>query len=496
MSDLISVIPRPLVCEPLEGDPFELTATTSIVVHQNPEEVSLAVVAADLLSRGSGSTIEIRYDDGDDGQSVIALRLHPDGGPADDERYALTVTSRRVVIDAPTRAGVVRGLATLYQLLRTVDDDRGRRLVAPAVRIEDAPRYRWRGLSVDVARHFFGVRELKVLVSLLSRYKLNVLHLHLTDDQGWRLEVPSRPLLTELSSATAVDGDEGGFLSTSEYAELHAYAAMRGVTIVPEIDVPGHVNAALHAYAELVPSGEPSSVYTGIDVGFSRLTADLPATEKFLRDVFADVAAQTPGEFVHIGGDEVTEMSPQEYVRLVTIASEAVHAAGKRVVGWQEIASAPLVPGTLVQVWDPRLDLRDVTAAVRSGARLLLSPGPHAYLDMKYDPSTELGLVWAGYIELRDAYEWEPSTFLAGVPADAIEGVEAAVWTETLRDLDELTSMLLPRLVALAEVAWSAPELRSWEDFRARIARHGPVWDESGLDWYASPQVDWHGSGA
>lgn len=489
MPELISVIPRPIVCEPLDGAPFEVTATTAIVVRPTPEEIALAVLAADLLSLGSGSAVEIRYADGG-GAGVIALQLRPDGDPADDERYTLTVTSARVVIEASTRTGLVRGLSTLRQLLRPVGVGPDRRLVAPAVHIEDAPRYRWRGLSVDVARHFFDVRELKVVVTLLARYKLNVLHLHLTDDQGWRLEVPSRPLLTKLSASSAVGGDPGGFLSAAEYADLVGYAAVRGVTVVPEIDIPGHVNAALHAYGELSPSGR-ADVYTGTDVGFSRLSAGLPATGAFLRDVFADVAALTPGRFVHIGGDEVTQLSPEEYARLVMIASDAVHAAGKRVVGWQEIASVPLAPGSVVQVWDHRLDPSDVIAAVRSGARVLLSPGPHAYLDMKYDASTELGLDWAGYIELRDAYEWEPSTFLDGVPVEAVEGVEAAVWTETIRTLDELTSMLLPRLAALAEVAWSSPERRDWADFRARVAQHGSVWDRAGLAWYPSPQVDW-----
>jgi len=488
--DVIGVIPRPRVCEPGDGAPFEVTSSTAIVVRPTPEEITLAVVAADVLSGGSGSPVEIRYvDDGTAG--VIVLRLTPDATPAADERYTLTVTAARIVIDAPRRSGLVRGLATLRQLLRPVGSGADRRLVAPAVRIEDAPRYRWRGLSVDVARHFFGLDELKVLVTILTRYKLNVLHLHLTDDQGWRLDVPSRPLLTERSAGSSVGGAPGGFLRTAEYAELVEFAAVRGVTVVPEIDIPGHVNAALHAYGELTASGQPPGAYTGIDVGFSRLSADLPATEGFLRDVFTDVATLTPGRYVHIGGDEVTEMSAEEYARLVGIAVDAVHAAGKRVVGWQEVASVPLSPGSLVQVWDHRLDPTDVVAAVRAGARVLLSPAPHAYLDMKYDASTTLGLEWAGHIELRDAYEWEPSTFLDGVPADAIEGIEAAVWTETIRSLDDLTTMLLPRLAALAEVAWSAPEHRDWTDFRARVAQHGAVWDRAGFAWYASPQVDW-----
>jgi len=261
---------------------------------------------------------------------------------------------------------------------------------------------------------------------------------------------------------------------------------------VPEIDVPGHVNAALHAYGELTPSGEPAEAYTGIDVGFSRLHADLPTTEPFLRDVFGDVAAVTPGEYVHIGGDEVHTMEHDEYARLVRMASDAVRAAGKKVVGWQEIATTPVEPGTVVQYWDTRMDPAPIVAAAQAGARLLMSPGSKAYLDMKYHDGTALGLEWAGHIELRDAYEWEPATLVPGLPEGSVVGVEAAVWTETLRSLDDLMTMLLPRLAAVAEVAWTPADRRDWDDFVTRIAAHGPYWDAEGLAWYPSPQVDWH----
>jgi hexosaminidase len=329
------------------------------------------------------------------------------------------------------------------------------------------------------------------VIALMSHYKLNVLHLHLTDDQGWRLHVRSRPELTRRSSASAVGGDRGGFYSADDYADVVAYAAARGVRVVPEIDVPGHVNAATHAYGELNPDGQPTDEYTGIEVGFSRLHADLPATRPFLDAVFADVAAMTPGEYVHIGGDEVLTMDPDEYARLVGMAAAAVRAAGKKVIGWQEIAHAPVEPGTLVQFWDPRADAAAFVEAARAGARFVMSPGSHAYLDMKYDASTELGLEWAGHIELRDAYDWEPTALVDGLPAEAVVGVEAAIWTETLRDLHALTTMLLPRLAAVAEVAWTGAADRSFDDFRERVASHARLWDRLGLGWYPSPQVDW-----
>jgi hexosaminidase len=184
-------------------------------------------------------------------------------------------------------------------------------------------------------------------------------------------------------------------------------------------------------------------------------------------------------------------MEREEYATLVGAAAAAVRAAGKKVIGWQEIAHAPLEPGTLVQFWDPRADSAPFVAAARAGARFVMSPGSKAYLDMKYDASTELGLEWAGHIELRDAYDWEPTALIEGLPAEAVVGVEAAIWTETLRDLPALTTMLLPRLAAVAEVAWTGQADRSFDDFRTRVASHARLWDRLGLGWYASPQVDW-----
>ncbi|WP_426594450.1 beta-N-acetylhexosaminidase [Cellulomonas sp. McL0617] len=481
-----AVIPKPARLEATGDEPFVISESTTVVVDGRPDLIGIAVLAADLLGRVTGRSIEVRYADSD-APDVVRLRLTAAEGDA-DESYRLVSTAGRVELVAKSPAGLVRAIVTLRQLLTAAPDGS---LRVPSVIVEDAPRYRWRGLSIDVARHFVAKRDLKVLIGLMAHYKLNVLHLHLSDDQGWRLQVRSRPQLTRLSSSTSVNGDPGGYYSADDYADIVAFASARGVRVVPEIDVPGHVNAATHAYGNLTPSGEPTDAYTGIEVGFSRLYADLPATGDFLREVFADVAAMTPGEYVHIGGDEVLTMEPQEYATLVAAASAAVRAAGKKVVGWQEIAHTPLEPGTVVQYWDTRVEPEPFAAAAQAGALFLMSPGKHAYLDMKYDADTVLGLEWAGHIELRDAYEWEPSTLIPGVPAESVIGVEAAIWTETLRDLHALTSMLLPRLAAIAEVAWTVPEDRDWDDFRARIVDQGPFWDRLGLSWYRSPQVDW-----
>ena len=485
------IVPLPSRCDVREGAPFVVGETTTVVVDARPEMIAHGVLAADLLGRLTGQAIEVRFSDDSRGaRDVIRLRMaaaDPDLLEG-DEAYRLVVTPQRVEAVARSTEGLTHAVAPLRQLLQQNPDGSWR---APGVHVEDAPRFAWRGLSVDVARHFLPLDTLKVVVGVMAHYKLNMLHLHLTDDQGWRLHVPSRPHLVRKSSGTSVGGDPGGYYTPSDFSELVQYAAMRGITVVPEIDVPGHVNAATHAYGELTPDGVPTEVYTGIDVGFSRLYADLPATSEFLRDVFTDVAELTRGPYVHIGGDEVLTMEPDEYARLVAQAAAAVRASGKQVVGWQEIATTPLERGTVVQYWDTRVDPAPFVAAARAGAKLLMSPGSKAYLDMKYDATTELGLDWAGHIELRDAYEWEPTALIDGVPAEAVIGVEAAVWTETIRDLDALTSMLLPRLAAVAEVAWTSPERRSWDEFRTRVAHHSELWNRIGLRWYASPQVDW-----
>ncbi len=500
--EAIELIPQALRSEPLDAEPFVLGPRLVVLVGDSPDEVSVGVLAADLIGRRTHRAVEVRGHGGAaPGEDVLVLRVSPDAAvPAHEstpepdraatsaQSYRLEVGQGRAQVSAPTTAGLLAGFLTFQQLLQPGPDGL---LRARAVRVEDVPRYSWRGLSLDLARSFFTPDEIKVVISLMTHYKLNMLHLHLTDDQAWRLETPSRPRLVAEAADGAVTGGRGGRLTVADLRDLTSYAAARGVTLVPEIDLPGHVNAALRAYPELTPSGEAPSAHVGLEVGFSRLTAALPATQGFIEDVLNDAARLTAGPYVHLGGDEVLTMERAEYTELIAAAAKVVQEAGKTVVGWQEVAGVPLAPGSVVQLWDTRPDLQAVREAVASGARLLMSPGSRVYLDMKYDASTELGLDWAGHIELRDAYDWEPADLVEGIDPDAVIGVEAAVWSETLHDLDSLLRMLLPRLAAVAEVAWSVPERRSWEGFRARVAHQPAFWDRAGFAWHRSPQVDW-----
>ena len=376
------------------------------------------------------------------------------------ESYVLEVTAGRVALTAPDAAGLFHGRQTLEQL-REHDGS-----IAP-VRVQDAPRYAHRGMMLDVARHFFGVDDVKRVIDLIARYKLNVLHLHLTDDQGWRLESEKWPRLT--ANATQIGGGDAGFYTRADYAEIVRYAGERFITVIPELDVPGHTNAALVAYPELWNQPAPPPE-TGIHSPGRSIDVRDPKVLAWLDDVVGELAELTPGPYIHLGADEVEGMADDDYRAFVHAAAEIVARHGKMMIGWEEVAGVELPPGVIVQFWtDPKLRDR----AAEQGATLIMSPAPHAYLDQKYDDATELGLSWAGNVEVRDAYEWDPG--------DAL-GVEAALWTETVADFDALTYMTLPRLPAVAEVAWS--RARDFDDFARRLEGHYARWEAEGLSFH------------
>ncbi|HEX4933949.1 MAG TPA: family 20 glycosylhydrolase, partial [Gemmatimonadaceae bacterium] len=319
---------------------------------------------------------------------------------------------------------------------------------------------------------------------------------HLADDQGWRIQVDAWPRLTTIGGSTEVGGGTGGFYTKEEWAAIVRHAQERFITVIPEIDMPGHTNAAIASYPELgcgrpAPDGPNAggrpAPYTGIRVGWSTFCADSEATYRFIDDVVRELAAITPGPYLHIGGDEVEVLTDDQYARFVERTQEIVLRHGKRAVGWEEIAKGRLHPTTIAQQWRSDTALR----AVRQGAKVLLSPGPRTYLDMKYTPSTELGLRWAGFIELQTSYEWDPATFYPGVTEASIVGVEAPLWSETIQNMTAALYLAVPRLPALAEVGWTAQAQRDWASFRTRIAAHAPRWRLLGINYYPSPLVAW-----
>jgi len=469
---------------------FELTRATRIVVDR-PELRRTARLLAGSLRRATGFRLPVTTVGGGAATGDVALVLHPGDRALGEEGYRLEVAHDRVVLTARRPAGLFYATQTLRQLLPAAIESNAR--VAgpwpiPRGTIHDRPRFAWRGLMLDVARHFFGVPEVKRLIDLMALYKLNHLHLHLTDDQGWRLAIRSWPNLTRLGGRTAVGGGPGGYYTQRQYRELVAYAQARCVEIVPEIDMPGHVNAALASYGRLACDGTAPAPYTGIDVGFSSFCIGKELTYRFLDDVIGELAALTPGAYLHVGGDEALSTDPEDYCVFVERVRRIVRAHGKRMLGWEEIARTPLPRAAVVQHWqEPALARR----AVEQGARVVMSPATKVYLDQKYTSSFPLGLVWAGTTSVRESYEWDPATQIDGVTERDVLGVEAALWSETISTRDGLDQLAFPRLPGIAEIAWSPAAGRSWREYRTRLAAQGRRLDALGVAYHRASGVAW-----
>jgi hexosaminidase len=484
------LIPQPEALKIEGGDPFVLTDSVGIVADgSNADVAKVAMHLATILRAASGFSLPIASTSAS--SRTIALRLSPDASLG-AEGYQLTVRRDSVRVTANAPAGLFHGVQTLRQLFPwQIESHMILSRAAwrvPAVTITDRPRYAWRGAMLDVSRHFFTQDEVYQYIDLLALYKLNVLHLHLADDQGFRIEIKSRPNLTAMASSTQVGGGPGGFYTQDQYAEIVRYAADRFITIVPEIDMPGHTNAALIGYPEASCSRRAPAVYTGTEVGWSTFCANKEETYALVDDIVREVAAITPGQYFHMGGDENPILSKEDYRKFVERTQEIVARHGKLMIGWEEIAQAKLLPTSIAQVW--RSDSA-LAATQFGGAKLLMSPASRTYFDMKYDDNTELGLKWAGLVEVRTAYDWDPATFFKGVLESNIAGVEAPIWSETVRNITAVEYLALPRLPALAEVGWTPQALRSWDSFRDRVAAHAPRWNLLGLNYYRSPQISW-----
>ena len=470
-----AVIPKPVSATPGSGA-FVVRASTAVSATPSTPETRRTAAA---LARMLGTKVS-------SGPSPVTLELGGGTGLG-DEGYDLTVTSSAVRLVAARPAGLFHGVQTLRQLLPV----RGTRRIQ-SVHIRDRPRFAWRGAMLDVARHFRSVRDVKRFVDLIALYKLNRLHLHLSDDQGWRIAIDGWPRLATHGGSTEVGGGRGGYYTQAQYEDIVRYAAQRYVTVVPEIDMPGHVHAALSSYPQLSCDGKPSPLYTGIEVGFSSLCIDKPVTYDFVSDVVGELARLTPGPWIHIGGDEAMATRPADYVRFVQRVQRIVADHGKRMVGWEEVGLAKLDRSTVVQHWNTDPAKSALSArAVKQGAKVIMSPADHAYLDMKYDASTPVGLQWAGYTSVRDAYAWDPARQVPGVGTKDVLGVEAPLWGETVRSIRDAEYLAFPRLIGIAEIGWSPARGRSWNEYRLRLGAQAPLLDALRVSFYRSPEVPW-----
>jgi hexosaminidase len=495
-------VPVPELVRPRDGAGFTVSGATTIrLAPDEPAVRRVGEYLAAMLRPVTGDRPPTGETDHGPAQArvrapEIALELDragTDGWAHGDEGYHLDSAEGRLTIRAATAAGLFRGVQTLRQLLpATVESGAtGEPWTVAAGLIVDRPRYPYRGVMLDVARHFFGVADVKRVIELVALYKINHLHLHLTDDQGWRIAIDSWPRLATFGGGTDVSAGRGGYYTADDYADIVSFADAHHITVVPEIDMPGHTHAALASYPELTRDGRPLDRYTGVEVGFSSLCADKEVTYRFLGDVFAELAALTPGPYLHIGGDEAMSTGPDEYALIISRVQEIVRRHGKTAIGWHEIAKVDLDGSTVVQYWGTTRDAAAMVDAARRGTRVILSPANHTYLDMKYDAASRAGLSWAGYVPVVQAYGWDPDTSVTGLDPAAVLGVEAPLWTETVPTIRDIEYLMFPRLAALAEIGWSPASARDWDGFRTRLAAQADRWVALGVDFFASPDVPW-----
>jgi hexosaminidase len=428
------------------------------------------------------------------------------------ESYEMSIQKEKVHISASSKAGIFYGIQTFRQLLPAgIEGEHSASETSyqlPLGEIKDSPNYSYRGMMLDVARHFFEVEEVLVLIDRLAKYKINHLHLHLSDDQGWRIEIKSWPLLTKIGGSTEVGGGKGGYYTQEDYQKIVQYAEKRHITIVPEIDLPGHTNSATASYGILNPGikvpqegsyyadrkalgveeidPKASPLYTGIEVGYSTLDYNSPVTYQFVDDVIRELADLTPGPYLHIGGDETLVVSMEDYIPFMEKVQSMVQKYGKTAIGWDEMAHAKMLPGNVAQFWAKEENAR---MAIDQGNQVLFSPSTKVYLDMQYDSTTQLGLHWAAYIEVNDAYNWDPQDLVKGIKKENILGIEGPMWTETISNRADFEYMLFPRITAVAEIGWSPQEKRNWENYQRKLKDHYLRWDQMNINYYKSPQI-------
>lgn len=496
MENTISIIPKPNSIVQIEGS-FTLNDSTRIVIVNNLKTLKpIAEHNASHLRTVTGYPFELATSSKKKDNSII-LMLDDKLKRLGKEGYQLTVTQKSVTIKAPSTVGVFYGMQSLYQLFppevekneRVVDADWS----ISCVTIEDKPRFPWRGMHLDVGRHFAPVEFVKKYINLLASYKMNTFHWHLTEDQGWRIEIKKYPKLTEVGSKRKETmGDStpyGGFYTQEEIKEVVRYAKEHFITIVPEIEMPGHALAALTAYPEFSCTGGPFEVGTTWGVFDDVYCAGNENTFKFLKDVLSEVIPLFPGKFFHIGGDECpkerwkkcpkcqsrikknklkNEHRLQSY--FVQRIERFLRSKGKRLVGWDEILEGGLAPGATVMSWR---GTEGGIAAAKANHDVIMTPTSHCYFDYyQSKPDSEPKAI-GGFLPLEKVYAYEPvPAELKPKQAKHILGAQGNVWTEYMPNTKHVEYMVLPRLLAMSEVVWSAKKQRIFQDFSKRLNEH------------------------
>lgn len=486
-----NVIPIPATIN-LKGSVFYLNRNSKVYFDQsNQENEFIGSYLKNYINSITGFDLKVLPFEKILEQGNIYLLLQDGNNSFGNEGYELNISENSIELKANKTEGLFWGVQTIIQMLFPLKDQVNaltNEIQIPTVHIIDYPRFEWRGVMLDVARHFFSVNDVKKLIDLIALYKFNRLHLHLTDDQGWRIEIKSWPKLTEIGGSTQVGGGQGGYYTQKDYSDIVRYAKERYITVVPEIDMPGHTNAALASYPELNCDGIARELYTGIKVGFSSLCLDKEITYDFIKDVIKELSDLTPGAYIHIGGDEAYATDSLKYINFIEKVQQIVESNNKKMIGWEEITQSKLSSNSIVQYWR-KTDY--VSEGLKQGNKIIFSPSSKVYMDMKYNPNTELGLNWAGYIEVSDSYNWDPLTQINGISDKQILGVEAPLWTETILNFSHIEFMLFPRLPGIAEIGWSPSYRKNWDEYKRRLVNHGNYWKKIGLNFYKSPEINW-----
>ena len=517
-ADTVPVIPLPRQVS-RDGRPW-IPGDTIPVTASHPASTELAALAhlgGEILSSALGATTANSA--ADDSTGGLRLHLTADTSAASKESYRLTVSALGVDVSAATGAGLFYGLQTLRQLLdATTRSEAGRERAIPAVSITDAPRFQYRGLHLDVARHFYPVEFVKRYIDLMARFKFNTLHWHLTDDQGWRIEIKRFPRLTSVGGCrreTIVEKHFNPFVgdgvpycgsySQEEIRDVVAYARARYVTIIPEIEMPGHAMAALAAYPHLACTPGPFQVRTSWGVE-EAIFCPSERTFAFIEGVLTEVLQLFPGRYVHIGGDEVPKAAwrasaiAQRVMRRERLKDENelqsyfvgrverfLRQHGRRLIGWDEILDGGLPSDATVMSWR---GTSGGIAAARQGHDVVMTPNSHLYFDHYQGAATFEPLAFGGFSPLEHVYSYEPvPDSLTAEQARHILGAQANVWTEYLPTSAAVEYMVYPRALALAEVVWSGKEQRNWQSFVARLPFALKALDQLGVA-YRVPHVE------
>lgn len=508
----VSIIPQPVDIKASSGN-FIITQSTKLVVN-TPKLAHLATYSSTLWEQYLGYRISQATDGDESTGNNIYLNINKETNPQiGKEGYTLEISNDEITIAANTNAGIFYGIQTLQQLVSTNTDGK-----IPSLRITDFPRFEYRGMHLDVSRHFHSVEFIYQMLDHLAMHKINTFHWHLVDDQGWRLEIKKHPKLTEIGAwradmsnrhwndrpiadAKGKPATYGGFYTQEQVKNVVAYAAERNITVMPEIEMPAHVMSALAAYPELSCTGENLGVPPG---GVWPIThiycAGNDETFEFIEDVLIEVMELFPSKLIHIGGDEAfksewekcpkcqkrikdeglkDEIELQSY--FIKRIEKFLNEHDRTLVGWDEILEGGLAPNAVVMSW--RGEEGGIEAA-RMGNRAIMTPGSHCYFDhYQGDPAHE-PLAIGGYTTLKKVYGYEPiPEALTEKEGELILGAQANVWTEYMPTTQQVEYMVFPRLAALSEVLWSPKEKRDWADFLKRMVHQYHRYQKLGINY-------------